>query len=185
MADKNRVFSGVIYPDSESYDYQKVLETIKAKFKEWAFCAHDSDVNDEGETKKLHIHWVGRGDPRTLSAVAKFMGLAEHDIEIGRNFKSLLQYLVHLNDPDKFQYSPDSVESNIPDIGKYLRNMSEGQIVKDLATAKCRMSWYDLIQYAVENDAYDVLRRNLGIVKLVWMESDEKVFQHFIQRELV
>ena len=171
MADKNRVFSGVIYPDSESYDFAAVLETIKTKFKEWAYCPHDSDVNDDGEPKKLHVHWVGRGDPRTLSAVAKFLGLPEHDIEIGKNFKALIQYLVHLNNPEKFQYSPESVESNIPDIGKYLRNLSEGQVVKDLASAKCKMSWYDLIQYAVEGDSYDVLRRNLGIIKLVYEES--------------
>lgn len=170
MADKKRVFSGVIYPDSTIYDYKAVMEEVKRRFKEWAFCVHDSDVDDEGNPKKLHIHWVGRGDPRTLAAVAKFLGLAEHDVEIGRNFNSLVQYLIHLNDPDKFQYSPDSVLTNIPDIGKYLRKLSEGQLVKDLASAKVEMSWYDLIQYAVEADCYDVLRRNLGIIKLVWEE---------------
>ena len=153
--------------DAENYDCAKVLETIKSKFKEWAFAAHDSDVNDDGELKKLHIHWVGRGDPRTLSAVSKFLAIPEHDIEIGRNFNSLVRYLIHADDPDKFQYSSDGVETNIADIGRFFRNLSEGQLVKDLASAKIERSWYDLVQYAVENDCYDVLRRNLGIIKLV------------------
>ena len=185
MADKYRVFSGVIYPDSESYNPIEVLETLKSKFKEWAYCLHDSDVNDDGELKKPHIHWVGRGDPRTLSAVAKFLGLKENEVELGKNFKALIQYLIHLNNPEKAQYSIESVVSNIPDIGNMLRNLSEGQLCKDLASAKCRMSWYDLIQYAIENDCFDVLRRNMPLIKCVWMESDERVFKALFQRELM
>ncbi len=175
MADakKSKIFTGSLYPDAENYDCMKVLETIKAKFKQWAFAAHDSDVNDDGGPKKLHIHWVGRGDPRTVSAVAKFLGIPEHDIEIGRNFKSLVQYLIHKNDPDKFQYDPEIIESNIPDIGMMFRDLSEGQIVKDLSSAKLERSWYDLIQYAVDNDFYDVLRRNWGLIKLVQDEYEK------------
>lgn len=185
MADKYRVFSGVIYPDSESYNPIEVLETLKSKFKEWAYCLHDSDVSDEGELKKPHIHWVGRGDPRTLSAVAKFLGLKENEVELGKNFKALVQYLIHLNNPEKAQYSIEDVVTNIADIGSLLRNLSEGQLCKDLASAKCRMSWYDLIQYAIENDCFDVLRRNMPLIKCVWMESDERVFKALAQRELM
>lgn len=185
MADKYRVFSGVVYPDSESYNCVQVLETLKSKFKEWAYCLHDCDYDDEGWPKKPHIHWVGRGDPRTLSAVAKFLGLKENEVELGKNFKSLIQYLIHLNNPEKAQYSIDDVVTNIPDIGSMLRNLSEGQLCKDLASAKCRMSWYDLIQYAIENDCFDVLRRNMPLIKCVWMESDERVFKALIQRELM
>lgn len=185
MADKYRVFSGVIYPDSESYNSVAVLETVKQRFKEWAFCLHDQDVTDDGDLKKAHIHWVGRGDPRTLSAVAKFLGLKENEIELGKNFKALVQYLIHLNNPEKAQYSPDSVESNIPDIKSYFRNLSEGQLVKDLALAKKEMSWYDLVQYSIENDCYDVLRRNLGVLKLIWLEDNDKIFSVIHARDLI
>lgn len=187
MADKFRVFSGVIYPDSESYNSVDVLETVKTRFKEWAYCLHDCDYDDEGLRKKPHIHWVGRGDPRSLSAVAKFLGLKENEIELGKNFKALIQYLIHLNNPEKAQYSIDDVVTNISDIGKMLRNLSEGQLVKDLCTAKIRMSWYDLVQYAIENDCYDILRRNLGVVKLVWCEVDprECKLSEFHERRLM
>lgn len=185
MADKYRVFSGVVYPDSESYDCVKVLETVKSKFKEWAYCLHDADVTDDDQPKKPHIHWVGRGDPRTLSAVAKFLGLKENEVELGKNFKSLVQYLIHLNNPEKAQYSPDSVETNIADIMVYFRNLSEGQIVKDLASAKSRMSWYDLVQYATENDCFDVLRRNTPLLRLIWAEQDEKIYHILCERDLI
>lgn len=170
-----RLFTGTLYPDSSTYNCDDVLSLIKLKFKDWAFITHDCDTDENGELKKPHIHWVGRCDPRKVSSCANILGLKPNEIEIGRDFKALIQYLIHLNDPDKFQYSPDAVTSNISDIGKYFVRLSEGQLVKDLASAKCKMSWYDLIQYAVENDCYDVLRRNLGIIKLVWDESSEKI----------
>lgn len=51
MADAKKIrnFSGVLYPDSESYNCDEVISRIKSKFKQWAFCLHDMDVNDEGE----------------------------------------------------------------------------------------------------------------------------------------
>lgn len=105
-----------------------------------------------------------------MSVVANFLGLPENDIEVVKNFDNMVMYLIHLNDIDKYQYSPDDVETNLPNIGQLLRRQSEGQIVKDLASAKMKKSWYDLVQYAVETESYDVLRRNLGVIRLIWEE---------------
>ena len=171
MADKKfRSFAGTLYPDSESYDCETLLSTIRSKFIDWAYILHDKDVDDKGELKKPHIHWVGRATPRCLSVVSNFLGLPENDIEICKSFDNMVMYLIHLNDIDKFQYSPDDVETNLSNIGQLLRRQSEGQIVKDLASAKMQKSWYDLVQYAVDRDSYDVLRRNLGVIRLIWEE---------------
>lgn len=172
MADKMRIFSGVLYPDSQSYDCEYVLSEISLRFKEWAYILHDKDKDDEGNFKKPHYHWVGKGDPRTLSAVSRFLGIAEHDIEIGKSFPLLIQYLIHQNDQSKYQYEPCEVSSNISDIIKYFRKQSEGSIVSDLCVYKQNCSWYRLIKIAVANNCYDVLRRNIGIIKLVADEED-------------
>ena len=181
MADKKfRSFAGTLYPDSESYDCETLLSTIRSKFIDWAYILHDKDIDEKGELKKSHIHWVGRATPRCLSVVSNFLGLPENDIEVVKNFDNMVMYLIHLNDIDKFQYSPDDVESNLPNIGQLLRRQSEGQIVKDLASAKMQKSWYDLVQYAVETESYDVLRRNLGVIRLIWEEvqiADSKRLQ--------
>ena len=171
MADKKyRSFAGTLYPDSESYDCETLLSIIRSKFIDWAYILHDKDTDDNGELKKPHIHWVGRATPRTLSVVSNFLGLPVNDIEVVKSFDNMVMYLIHLNDIDKFQYSPDDVETNLPNIGQLLRRKSEGQLVKDLASAKMEKSWYDLIQYAVETDSYDVLRRNWALIRLVWDE---------------
>lgn len=195
MADKKfRSFAGTLYPDSESYDCETLLSTIRSKFIDWAYILHDKDVNENGELKKPHIHWVGRATPRCLSVVSNFLGLPENDIEVVKNFDNMVMYLIHLNDIDKFQYSPDDVETNLPNIGQLLRRQSEGQIVKDLASAKMQKSWYDLVQYAVDIDSYDILRRNLGVIRLIWEEvqfADAKrlvdgrdVFPHSVRNDV-
>lgn len=194
MADKKfRSFAGTLYPDSVSYDCETLLSTIRSKFIDWAYILHDKDVNENGELKKPHIHWVGRATPRCLSVVSNFLGLPENDIEVVKNFDNMVMYLIHLNDIDKFQYSPDDVETNLPNIGQLLRRQSEGQIVKDLASAKMQKSWYDLVQYAVDIDSYDILRRNLGVIRLIWeevqiadakrLEDGRDVFPHSVRND--
>lgn len=195
MAEKKfRSFAGTLYLDSESYDCETLLSTIRSKFIDWAYILHDKDVNENGELKKSHIHWVGRATPRCLSVVSNFLGLPENDIEVVKNFDNMVMYLIHLNDIDKFQYSPDDVETNLPNIGQLLRRQSEGQIVKDLASAKMQKSWYDLVQYAVDIDSYDILRRNLGVIRLIWeevqladakrLEDGRDVFPHSVRNDV-
>lgn len=168
MADKKiRNFAGVIYPDSTSYNCDDVIERIKCKFKQWAFCCHDTDFDDEGNRKKTHIHWVGAGDARTMASCAKILGLPEHDIEICRNTKLMVRYLLHLDDPDKCQYPPEALDTNWKNVDQIIRNIDEGILCKDLCSAKTQMSWYDLIQYSIDTCSFDVLRRNLGLIKLV------------------
>lgn len=194
MADKKfRSFAGTLYPDSESYDCETLLSTIRSKFIDWAYILHDKDTDANGVLKKPHIHWVGRATPRCLSVVSNFLCLPENDIEVVKNFDNMVMYLIHLNDIDKFQYSPDDVETNLPNICQLLRRQSEGQIVKDLASAKMQKSWYDLVQYAVETESYDVLRRNLGVIRLIWeevkaadakrLEDGRDVFPHSVRND--
>lgn len=195
MADKKfRSFAGILYPDSESYDCETLLSTIRSKFIDWAYILHDKDFAENGEPKKSHIHWVGRATPRCLSVVSNFLGLPENDIEVVKNFDNMVMYLIHLNDIDKFQYSPDDVETNLPNIGQLLRRQSEGQIVKELASAKMQKSWYDLVQYAVDIDSYDILRRNLGVIRLIWeevqiadakrLEDGRDLFPHSVRNDV-
>lgn len=191
---KFRSFAGTLYPDSESYDCERLLSVIRSKFIDWAYILHDKDTDENGVLKKPHIHWVGRATPRCLSVVAGFLGLPENNIEVVKNFDNTVCYLIHLNDIDKYQYSPDDVVSNFSNIGQLLRRRSEGQIVKDLASAKMHKSWYDLVQYAVEIESYDVLRRNLGVIRLIWeevqffdakrLEDGRDVFPHSVRNDL-
>lgn len=175
MADNKKIrnFSGVLYPDSESYNCNEVIDRIKSKFKQWAFCLHDMDVNDEGELKKAHIHWVGAGDARTLASCAKILGLKENEIEICKNCKLMVRYFLHLDDPDKYQYAAEDLDTNWKNIDQIIRTADEGSLALDLANAKTEMSWLDLGKYAVERGCFDVFRRNIKFIQLVNFEFEQ------------
>ena len=54
MSDKQgRNFLGVLYPNSESYDCQKVLSRIEDTFVDFAYIVHDMDVNEKIMYNKL------------------------------------------------------------------------------------------------------------------------------------
>lgn len=57
MSEKqSRTFLGVLYPDSEGYDCEKVLLRLQDTFEELSYITHDMDVDENGELKKPHIH---------------------------------------------------------------------------------------------------------------------------------
>lgn len=51
---KDRKYQGVLYPDSESYCCDDVLNILKSTFPEFAYILHDKDVDENGELKKPH-----------------------------------------------------------------------------------------------------------------------------------
>lgn len=80
-----RIFTGVLYPDSKSYDYQVILKVLGDTFDEFAYITHDADVDSEGKPKKVHVHWLGRlQNPTTIGGISLRTTLPAHDIEAGR-----------------------------------------------------------------------------------------------------
>ena len=94
MSEKqSRTFLGVLYPDSESYDCEKVLLRLQDTFEELSYITHDMDVDENGELKKPHIHWVGKRVQSTLSTIANALGIPANNIEFCKNYKTSLRYL--------------------------------------------------------------------------------------------
>lgn len=116
MADKqSRIFLGVLYPDSTSYDIEKVISRLGDTFTDLAYITHDLDVDEIGTVKKPHIHWCGkRSSPAPLSTIANAVGVEENSIEFCRNWKYSLRYLIHADNPEKYQYTADKVTANFP-----------------------------------------------------------------------
>lgn len=157
---KSRSFLGVIYPDSESYDCAAVLASLDDVFSEWAYVLHDRDVDeDSGEVKKAHYHWVGRRTPVGISTVAKQLGVPENSVEFCKKWKSAVRYLVHADDPLKFQYDHSLVESNLDFESFFLDGDSmAGQIFEALETRTFR-NGYELGKYCWEHGLWGEFRR--------------------------
>lgn len=103
----------------EYYDVEEiaVLESrCKALtyIKTYCIIIHDKDLLDSGEPKKKHFHIVLTfSDTTTIGAVARGLKVDSQYVEkIKTTTKSAQLYLVHRNDPDKYQYRPEDVVAN-------------------------------------------------------------------------
>lgn len=174
MADTYRAFTGVLYRDSESYNCDEVLASLGDYFVEFATIVHDKDVNENGELKKEHIHWVGRKkNGSKIETVAKVAGLKVNEIEIVRNFKKMVRYLVHLDTPTKAQYSAEDIDCNF-EIETFLDGRNEGQNVLNFVEKRLAGATYmQLLKDSIADGTYSDLRRNYGFIKLVVEEEQE------------
>ena len=78
MAKQARKFSGTFYVDSETYSADDVIQTIQEYFDEWAWIVHDKDVDENGELKKPHVHWIGSiANPVPLTTISNRLTVPE------------------------------------------------------------------------------------------------------------
>ena len=103
----------------EYYDVQEIA-TIESRIKsltnikKYAIIIHDKDLLESGAPKKKHFHCVLTFSNATTSeVVAKTLQVEEQYVnKIRTTTKSAMLYLVHRNNPEKFQYSASEVVAN-------------------------------------------------------------------------
>lgn len=154
---KCRNFHGVIYPDSESYVCDDIVAALDDTFVKWAYILHDMDTDDNGELKKPHIHWMGsRKTPVTVKTIANSLGLAEHDVERTRQWKSMCRYLIHADNPEKYQYEPEKVTTNF-DYGSYVTPLERFEMAMNIAdyiAENPHVTPYELLKWTGVNGLY-------------------------------
>lgn len=110
----------------EYYDLQN-LKDIEARvsqltnLKTYAMIIHDRDIKENGDIKKKHFHIVLTfKDTTTSQAVANTMKIEEQYVnKIRTTTKSAELYLIHKNNPEKYQYNPKDVIANFDYEEKY------------------------------------------------------------------
>lgn len=101
----------------EIYRRLKTLESEKVKLECIALIVHYLDKNDLNELVFPHVHLYGKySDKRTITRIAKALGIKVQYIEFpkdkNRYFEeNQLAYLIHAQQPDKYQYPPPEVET--------------------------------------------------------------------------
>lgn len=168
----SRSFLGVLYPDAENYSCDVVLERLKSFFPEWAYIVHDMDVNENGELKKPHIHWVGQRSACSLEFVSTSLEIPANDIEYCRKFKRSIRYLVHKDSPSKFQYAVDKISASF-DLTRYFsddytNNMLD-EIVDFIFSDECT-SFASLYGFCSRKGIQSILTRNFALIHTLFRE---------------
>lgn len=169
-------FIGVLYPDDpRTGDALDILNSSDGQF---FYCIHNCDLKDDlsGELKKEHIHFVFKPvNPRTLKGFADSIGIPSNYIEPCKSVRASVRYLIHLDDPDKFQYPSDCIRvggtSTYSDVIEFLqdapRKLSDDEmasaIVSYILDQKGGVSVSRATVWALENGYYSAFRRGFSI----------------------
>ena len=121
---------------------EKISKTItelteKGIIKDYAYCVHDKDTytNDDelenpahkaGKDKEKHIHIMLRlNNSYKFSTVANWFELPVECVRIIKNsYNAACAYLIHRNNPEKYQYDPSEVKASF-DYNEFLKELNE------------------------------------------------------------
>lgn len=130
---RNRTIGLLLYPEDSTH--VAAMDKIKTSY-DYVAILHDKDVDEDGVIKKAHWHVILRfPQAKWNTAVVKELGIEVNYTQELRNFNNAMMYLIHANDPDKYQYEIGEVFGTFKERLKELLNSqdkSEGEKVREL-----------------------------------------------------
>lgn len=175
-ADRTRNWSVVVYPESAPDNWRDILDELHIEWVESPL--HEFDTDPTGEVKKPHWHILLMfGGVKSYEQVLEVVSPLNCPIpQRCHNARSLVRYMAHLDNPDKFQYPVNSIVAHggvdldellrpssserysmIRDMLEYVKHngVTEFQDLMDFAIAEHFDDWFPLL---CDNSAY-VLER--------------------------
>lgn len=149
----------------KGYDIEKVISKLKelcaTYMQVYAFILHDKDILESGEQKVPHIHLLGLWNTNRqrlgtiLTHICESCELEPFAVSIDKmnDIVGSIQYLIHKNNADKYQY-------NISDI---VTNLTEGELQTYMnSDSKCVSIEY-LIEVVARNRSKVEIMREIGL----------------------
>lgn len=94
------------YPESCAENWREILSKYKA-----ACILHDKDIKEDGEQKKPHYHLIltfeGVKSLKQVKAITDELKATQPFV--CQDLKAYTRYLVHADNPDKYQYSQNDI----------------------------------------------------------------------------
>lgn len=177
---RTRNWTIIIYPESAPTNWRDLLDDEHIEWVESPL--HDKDINPTGEKKKAHYHVLLMfGGVKSYDQVLEFVKPLNCPIPTRcHNAKSLVRYMCHLDNPDKFQYKlSDIIPHGGVDIAELLRPSSSERycIIKDMLEFIKENNineFQDLIDYSFSyhfDDWFPLLCDNSAFVIVNYLKS--------------
>lgn len=175
---KYYTFAMVLYKDSTSYDYKKVINYIEKNFKYYAYIEH----KPEGDKTKKHTHVLMHFDnKRYNTGIAKELNIPSNYI-VSANLIPYLRYLIHFDDEDKIQYSVDDVKGTLTSRLKEIISSNKkteveqvSYIISFIVDHKGLLNITTLSQFVIQNGCYSAFRRNYSFFKDLLLENNRRL----------
>lgn len=177
---RSRKMCLMLYPD-EDITHKKALEHIKNNY-DYAYIIHDKDFNEKGELKKSHIHLIVQfQNAKWNTSFAKDIGITSNYIQSIRNYENCLEYLIHYNDENKYQYDIEEVQGNLKKkLKQYLSNDGIDENEKSLSLIDYIESYdgylsvSEFAKYTCFVGQWDVFRRASSIYLQIILDHNYK-----------
>lgn len=184
---RNRYFCAILYEDDVNFN--KYMDNIKNNYKEVTYIRHDKDITENNELKKAHYHIIFKvgENARSLKNVAKEIEIPENYLQ-GCKKTAMLRYLIHLDNPEKTQYSIEEVKGELkaqlaeilvkqqPEDNK-LALIMEPIIKRQITTIN------ELMIFGIESGLYDVIRKYQYILIKTIEERKKDVYKRLSERD--
>lgn len=194
---RDRKYVAVLYPDDPTH--AAAIEKLKTGGYDFAAILHDSDVYEsdgaehkKGDLKKPHWHVVIRFSPNAVwsTAVAQDLGIEHNYLEKCRNLNKALLYLVHKDNPDKYQYELADVfgsQSLVTVLSKLLTEEDEGlrvlSIIKMVEDEPGYISPTEFLKKACKDGYYGEFRRMGQWAKWIIDEHNDVSVREVMEKE--
>lgn len=98
-----------LYPESAPENWREILDEYHVPWVESPL--HDKDINPDGELKKAHWHIVLFFDgKKSFEQIKEITDALNAPIpQKTANPKGLVRYLIHMDNPEKYQYKRDEI----------------------------------------------------------------------------
>lgn len=162
----------LLYQDDPTH--VKCLELLNSGNHEydWVACLHDSDKKDDGELKKAHYHVLFRFKNAVWNtALAADLGIQVNYTSRVESWNKAARYLVHKDNPDKFQYEKEKLFGS--DTDKALNAIAKGNpdeeqivavaIIEYIYSIPGYIKTAELVRAICEKKWYAVFRRNTSL----------------------
>lgn len=161
-----RNWSFLVYPESAPDNWRDILDDLHIQWVESPL--HEYDVNPTGDVKKAHWHvlllFEGK---KSYSQVKDITASLNATVpQICQSAKGLVRYMAHLDNPEKFQYSPSEIVAHGgADVQDLLKPTSSSRyvLIREMTQYVIEngiTEYYQLFQYAMEyrfDDWYPLL----------------------------
>lgn len=180
--DRTRNWTFIVYPESAPENWIEILNGEQVPFV--VSPLHDNDVNADGELKKPHWHvmvmFQGNKSFNQIKVITdKLNSPVPQKVS---NVKGMVRYFVHLDNPEKYQYSKKDIRVfGGAEIEKHLTSASEQKNERyDGIREMCKfvdehgiIEFSDLMAYAMDNraDWFELLCDNSAYVIGLYIKS--------------
>ena len=175
---RSRLWNVLLYPDDPSH--ASAIEAFKnGSYASVGIC-HDKDTDENGNLLKPHFHIVVKfKNAIWRNSLADSLGIAPNYLEVCRDFKNSAAYLLHKNNPEKYQYDVEEAFGTLkPALLKLLDDDTEDmkalRILDILDGIKEQIRYSDFIRLCAEQGLWSDLRRGGYIFVQAVKEHNEQ-----------